>query len=456
MKTKLLRSLILLATLSVVGIIIAQIYVINANLNIQKDYLKIQYDQLTLDKKKFEEQQKIFNDRVTIALSHITEKILNIYNDPSQIYNNVKQLDTNFFVVRINDTLHPALLERLLKNEFDLSNIKEDFQYAIYDCFDNSVVFEGFVSFDSTKVNDNEKNLSDVQWEQDGHYFSVFFPNKPKFKELVHPIQIESSQIWFYTVIIIVIVFVFFGYAVWVILKQKRLSDVKNDFINNMTHELKTPISTISISSEVLLKPNITDDPERVNQYARIIYNENKRLENQVERVLQLATLDKEKIVLKKTILDIHELISQAAENFKPAIQSVGGKIELELNAKDFNVEGDKVHISNIINNLLDNARKYSEQAPEIIIKTSNEKNGICISIKDNGIGISAEAQKQIFDKFYRVPTGNVHNVKGFGLGLYYVKYMLEEHGGRVRVESRARMENESESGTTFIVYLPF
>ena len=126
------------------------------------------------------------------------------------------------------------------------------------------------------------------------------------------------------------------------------------------------------------------------------------------------------------------------------------------MNAKDFNVEGDKVHISNIINNLLDNARKYSEQAPEIIIKTSNEKNGICISIKDNGIGISAEAQKQIFDKFYRVPTGNVHNVKGFGLGLYYVKYMLEEHGGRVRVESRARMENESESGTTFIVYLPF
>lgn len=456
MKTKLLRSLILLATLSVVGIIIAQIYVINANLNIQKDYLKIQYDQLTLDKKKFEEQQKIFNDRVTIALSHITEKILNIYNDPSQIYNNVKQLDTNFFVVRINDTLHPALLERLLKNEFDLSNIKEDFQYAIYDCFDNSVVFEGFVSFDSTKVNDNEKNLSDVQWEQDGHYFSVFFPNKPKFKELVHPIQIESSQIWFYTVIIIVIVFVFFGYAVWVILKQKRLSDVKNDFINNMTHELKTPISTISISSEVLLKPNITDDPERVNQYARIIYNENKRLENQVERVLQLATLDKEKIVLKKTILDIHELIAQAAENFKPAIQSVGGKIELVLDAKDFTVEGDKVHISNIITNLLDNARKYAEQVPEIIIKTSNEKNGICISIKDNGIGISAEAQKQIFDKFYRVPTGNVHNVKGFGLGLYYVKYMVEEHGGRVRVESRARTENESEGGSTFIVYLPF
>jgi len=236
-KTKLLRSLILLATLSVVGIIIAQIYVINANLNIQKDYLKIQYDQLTLDKKKFEEQQKIFNDRVTIALSHITEKILNIYNDPSQIYNNVKQLDTNFFVVRINDTLHPALLERLLKNEFDLSNIKEDFQYAIYDCFDNSVVFEGFVSFDSTKVNDNEKNLSDVQWEQDGHYFSVYFPNKTKFQELVHPIKIEASQIWFYTLIIILIVFVFFGYAVWVILKQKRLSDVKNDFINNMTHE---------------------------------------------------------------------------------------------------------------------------------------------------------------------------------------------------------------------------
>lgn len=450
MKTSLLRPLILLATLSVVGIIIAQVYVINTNLKIQEDYSKIQEDQLKLDKKQFEEQQKIFNDRVTIALSHITEKILNIYNDPSQIYNNVKQIDTNFFVVRINDTLHPALLERLLKNEFDLSNIKEDFQYAIYDCFDNSVVFEGFVSFDSTRRNDNEKNLSEVKWEQDGHYFSVFFPNKAKFTATISPIKVETSQTWFYSVIIISIVFVFFGYAVWVILKQKRLSDVKNDFINNMTHELKTPISTISISSEVLLKPNITDDAERVHQYARIIYNENKRLENQVERVLQLATLDKEKIVLKKSMIDMHELIQSAAENFKPAVQSAGGKIELDLQATKFEIEGDKVHISNIIHNLLDNARKYSENSPEIKIKTTNEKNGISVFIKDNGIGISADAQKQIFDKFYRVPTGNVHNVKGFGLGLYYVKYMVEEHGGKVSVESSIG------KGSTFKVFLPF
>lgn len=444
-----MRPLILLATLSVVGIIIAQFYVINTNLKIQEDYSKIQEDQLKLDQKQFEEQQKIFNDRVTIALSHITEKILNIYNDPSQIYNNVKQIDTNFFVVRINDTLHPALLERLLKNEFDLSNIKEDFQYAIYDCFDNSVVFEGFVSFDSTKQNDTEKNVTDVKWEQDGHYFSVYFPNRPKFKDAIEPVKVETSQTWIYTVVIIALVFIFFGYAVWVILKQKRLSDVKNDFINNMTHELKTPISTISISSEVLLKPNITDDAERVHQYARIIYNENKRLENQVERVLQLATLEKEKIVLKKSEIDMHDLITQISENFKPAVQTAGGTVELELRAADFMIEGDKVHISNIINNLLDNARKYSENSPEIKIKTVNEKNGISVFIKDNGIGISAEAQKMIFDKFYRVPTGNVHNVKGFGLGLYYVKFMVEEHGGRVEVES------EKGKGSTFKVYFP-
>lgn len=449
MKTKLLRPLILLATLSVVGIIIAQIYVINTNLKIQEDYAKIQEDQLKLDKKQFEEQQKIFNDRVTIALSHITEKILNIYNDPSQIYNNVKQIDTNFFVVRINDTLHPALLERLLKNEFDLSNIKEDFQYAIYDCFDNSVVFEGFVSFDSTKRNDTEKNVTDMKWEQDGHYFSVYFPNRPQFKEAIEPLKIETSQTWTYTVIIIGLVFIFFGYAVWVILKQKRLSDVKNDFINNMTHELKTPISTISISSEVLLRPNITEDAERVHQYAKIIYNENKRLENQVERVLQLATLEKEKIVLKKTEIDMHDLIIQISENFKPAVQTAGGNIELDLQATHFVIEGDKVHISNIINNLLDNARKYSEGSPEINIKTTNEKSGISIYVKDNGIGISQEAQKQIFEKFYRVPTGNVHNVKGFGLGLYYVKYMVEEHGGKVSVESSPG------KGCTFKVYLP-
>jgi two-component system phosphate regulon sensor histidine kinase PhoR len=216
-----------------------------------------------------------------------------------------------------------------------------------------------------------------------------------------------------------------------------------------MTHELKTPISTISVSSEVLLREGICQDPERVNQYARIIFNENKRLESQVERVLQLATLDKEKIELRKTSIDVHGMILSCAANFRLAVEAEGGKLDLHLDATQHVMEGDRVHLTNIIYNLIDNAKKYADKEPLIVVSTANERGGILISVKDNGIGIGADALKHVFEKFYRVPTGNVHNVKGFGLGLYYVKMMTEQHQGTVSVKS------EAGKGSEFILYFP-
>jgi two-component system phosphate regulon sensor histidine kinase PhoR len=232
-------------------------------------------------------------------------------------------------------------------------------------------------------------------------------------------------------------------------IRQKRLSEIKNDFINNMTHELKTPISTIALSSEMILKGDFTADREKFYRYVGIIHKENKRLEDQVERVLNVAKLDQEKIILKKTALNMHELLEEAKENFTLNQLGNGVAINLKLDAVEPIIYADSVHITNVIYNLLDNAIKYCEMDPKITINTDNKNSGFLIEISDNGIGIKKEDIKMIFDKFYRVPTGNLHNVKGFGLGLFYVKLIVEEHFGKIEVKSKIG------EGTTFTIWLP-
>jgi two-component system phosphate regulon sensor histidine kinase PhoR len=242
----------------------------------------------------------------------------------------------------------------------------------------------------------------------------------------------------------------FFGYTITVILRQKRLSEVKNDFINNMTHELKTPISTISLSSEMILKGDFSKDEEKLKRYATIIYKENKRLENQVERVLNVAKLDQEQLVLKKETVDLHELLEEAKDNFLFNQLEQGGEIVLQLEASPCSIYADMVHITNVVYNLLDNAIKYCDKIPAINVHTTTEKEGVSIRFEDNGLGIKREDIKLIFDKFYRVPTGNIHNVKGFGLGLFYVKLIIEAHHGKIQVKSKLG------EGTTFSIWLPY
>jgi two-component system phosphate regulon sensor histidine kinase PhoR len=215
-----------------------------------------------------------------------------------------------------------------------------------------------------------------------------------------------------------------------------------------MTHELKTPISTISLSAEMMMRlPEITS--EQVHKYAGIIYKENKRLEHQVERVLNVAKLDKDQVILNKDRFDVNELLDEVKENFELHHLEKGGIITIELNATNHIIQADAVHLTNVIYNLLENAVKYCESVPSITIQTRNDKNGIWIEIEDNGIGIKKENLSLIFDKFYRVPTGNLHNVKGFGLGLYYVKLIVDAHGGKVNVKSTQG------KGTTFSLFFP-
>jgi two-component system phosphate regulon sensor histidine kinase PhoR len=430
--------LLLLATASVAGIIATQIYWLDKAFKVQRSQIDLRNEQAVAEAKQF-------NDRVTIALTNVANEILTINNDPAKLFEAVKQVRPNFFTVAINDTVHPYLLETLLRREFQQRHIAENFEYGVYDCFTDSIVYGNYVPLSADTLGGRLKGQTpQLKWEKDGHYFSVFFPDR----EAVMPEVLQPAvSTWAFSAVITFIVFVFFAYAVHIILKQKRLSEMKTDFINNMTHELKTPISTISLSSEALMGSGIAGNPDRIRQYAQLIYNENQRLRMQVERVLQLATLDREKAQLKKEPVDLHTLLVRATS----ALELTHGKDELQLScalrARESTITGDPVHLANILHNLLDNAVKYSGDRAEITVTTGQDNGEIRVSIADKGIGIPAHALPHIFHKFYRVHTGNLHDVKGFGLGLYYVKEMVKAHKGGIDVESRPG------EGTTFTMW---
>lgn len=445
MNRKTVNTVIILGVISLTCILFIQIFWIRKTVEAQQTNIEIQQKENDLSLQQFSE-------RAHIALRNVLEQISDQYADSSDLYGAVKQLRTNYFTVDIVEELHPFYLETLLKREFYVQSIDQDFQYGIYDCFTDSIVFGNVVRFtkdtgyepvkDSMPGSTSEK----LAWKKDSHYFTVLFPN-------VYNQSIESltplTSPWTYLVVIISLILVFFAFAINVILRQKRLSEIKTDFINNMTHELKTPISTIGLSSELLLKGDFTQDPERLKRYAEIIFKENKRLENQVERVLNVAKLDKEKLTLKKDQISFHELIQDAKESFDLGQTDLGGQITLELDAINDSVNVDSVHMTNVVYNLIDNAVKYCEVTPQITIATTTTNKHFILSVADNGIGIKREDQYMIFDKFYRVPTGNLHNVKGFGLGLYYVKLIVEEHGGTIHIKSGVG------KGTTFTIRLP-
>jgi two-component system, OmpR family, phosphate regulon sensor histidine kinase PhoR len=241
-----------------------------------------------------------------------------------------------------------------------------------------------------------------------------------------------------------------FAYTVIVIFRQKKLSEMKSDFINNMTHEFKTPIATISLAADSITSPSIISHQDKIKRFIEIIKQENKRMNAQVEKVLQMALLDRNEYNLKITSLNLHQIIDAAVANFSLVVDKREGIIIKKLEAENPLIEGDITHVTNMITNLMDNANKYSPDKPEITISTKNVPNGVEITVKDLGIGLSKEARKQIFDKFYRVSTGNLHNVKGFGLGLSYVKAMITAHKGQVDVKS------EPGKGSSFILFFPF
>lgn len=343
---------------------------------------------------------------------------------------------------QIEDRIDPVYLNKLLKFQLEEEGVKANFYFGIFD--QNNQFRTGNVTNPDILPKEGYKI----------HLFPNDLINHNSTMRIYFPTQIRylfSSMSWMLiaSIFIIILIFLAFYYSIRTILKQKKLSEIKNDFINNMTHELKTPISTISLACEALADPDIGATPQLMQRYLKIINAENQRLGNQVENVLKSAIWGSKAFKLNKEPGHIHEVLQDALNKLEMQLKERGGRFEISLDADQERLTFDHEHMLNVFRNLVDNAIKYCKVNPEITICTKNENGQIHISFKDNGIGISKENQKKIFDKLYRVPTGNVHDVKGFGLGLNYVKTVVEGHGGRIEVSSKVN------KGSTFTVVLP-
>ncbi|KYG81378.1 two-component system phosphate regulon sensor histidine kinase PhoR [Roseivirga ehrenbergii] len=343
--------------------------------------------------------------------------------------------------------VNPAELDTLLKREMRNRGIDLEYNYGIIERRTGKTNLINTSSVDDLENIKNSKlqaNLFPTDLQPKDYFLSVYFPSQKQFLLKQGLLPLSASGL------LMLILIGCFTYAVVVILRQKRISEIKNDFINNMTHEFKTPIATVSLATEALQDADLRKNEGIVDRYIQVIRDENKRLGMQVEKVLQIASLDKKDFRLKFETADVHDIIEKALVNIDILVQKRQGSISSQLLASNPIIEADKVHLTNIIYNLLDNANKYSPEPPEIHIRTENISTGVIIKISDKGIGMSREDIDKIFEKFYRVSTGNIHDVKGFGLGLSYVKNIVEMHKGTISVKS------DLGKGSTFKVYLPF
>jgi two-component system, OmpR family, phosphate regulon sensor histidine kinase PhoR len=332
-------------------------------------------------------------------------------------------------------------VDRLIAQSIKRSGIKTKYEYVIKDIFQTpyfqSANFRNEYLNSALRV---QLTLDNAPFQETLYLY---------FEEDNNYILRQLGWIIAASIIFTIIIISAFALTVRQMFAQKKLSEIKSDFINNMTHELKTPLATISLAIDALTNEKVIHDTEKIRYYSAMIKDENKRMNKQVEKILQAARIERQEIKLNLQTLNAHDIIHKVADNLSLQIQERQGTLTLKLAAHRHLINADDVHFSNIIFNLLDNAIKYSNDQPRIEVETLNQGGMLAIRVKDNGIGMNKETQARVFEKFYRAHTGNLHNVKGFGLGLSYVKAMAEAHGGKVKVESTPG------KGSTFSVYFP-
>lgn len=419
MKKNRIYQVIILGTISLVGIIIFQVFWI--------------YNTFSSDEKQLDLSIKN-------ALFNVAHQMAEFNDSQTPNINPVNQVNSNSFVVNIDDIIDPIILEHFLETEFDKSHIKIDYEYAIYDCESDAMVHVKRINISGKKENKLEEGAF-KKFDDFNYYFSIRFPNKARS-------VLQDMNVWAISGFVLITAFLFFIYAIFVIIRQKKLSEVQKDFINNMTHELKTPISTIGISAQVISEPNIAQQPERLAQYASIITHQNQRLEKQVEKVLKSTLAEKGKIQLDLESFSLNDCISHVIRDFELKAKEKQGEIIFQPSNEVSIIEADKSHFENLLFNLFDNALKYCDIQPKVEVSIQMTSSKILLSIADNGIGIEDKYRKKIFNKFFRIPTGDVHNVKGFGLGLDYVKNIVKAHHWKITVKSRL------EKGSIFTIIM--
>ena len=415
MKNRTIRNVAILGSIAIAGVISVQIYWINQALNLQ---------------------QKQFQESVFISLKRVAERISDYNKMDFPVKNPVKQISSDYFIVNIREVIDANILKLYLNKEFHRSNIHTDYEFAIYDCSSEKMVYGEYVSF-----NKNERivKLGELpKYDEFIYYFGINFPKQTSY-------LIAGNTLWIIFSFLLMITVSFFVYALNIILRQKHLSELQKDFINNMTHEFKTPISTINIASDVLLGDDHIKNNVDLSNYTQIIKEQNERLNWQVEKVLQITEIEQGRMNLKSEKIHLNESIKSVVGSVKLNLETKGGDVITNLLAKNDLINCDKLHLTNVLYNIIDNAIKYSEENPQINIETSEMAGFLYLSISDNGIGIAEEHIENVKNKFFRVPTGRVHNVKGFGLGLYYVSQVCKAHHWDWEIKS------EKEKGTSVL-----
>lgn len=412
MSNKTVWWVIVLGTIAIAGIISLQLYWFIKALDIKEQELQ---------------------RNVTIALYNTSRHLANHQRIPLPATGLIKTISPTYYQVRLNSAIDPRDLEKYLLSELESVGIQEDFEYAIHNSITDEIVFVKHIIYNKgeriIEPRKDRKNPSVLSNKNNLNYFTFRFPSRDSFVMRELQTSVITSSILLMTVI-------FFAYAMYVILRQQRMSQLQKDFINNMTHEFKTPISTIKIAAESFKhNPDIMQN-ERLKKYVHIITEQNERLNAQVEKVLQLARIEKDQFKLNKEKINLHEYILATLESVEVKLQEVKGQYETQLHAQQYWIMADALHLTNVLHNIYDNAIKYKRDVPKIQIATEDVGSQIRLSITDFGKGIRKEDIPKLFNKFYRVPTGDVHDVKGFGLGLYYVKSICDAHGWLIEIES--------------------
>ncbi|MBX5439685.1 MAG: HAMP domain-containing histidine kinase [Thermoflavifilum sp.] len=417
MKSSTLRKLVIVGALLMTCVLAAQIYWL------QKTYAL---------------EEKEFNVKVHSALNEVVQRIRLSQRDSTPFIEAVERPETDYYIADIKYHINGDSIENYLKRALEENDLFTSYQFGIYNASTHKfehVETESFNPEDSPHI----QPFPPIHKEED--YLAVLFTNRKKY-------IIGEMNFWIFSTLTLIVVIIAFALTLLILLRQKLLSEIQKDFINNMTHEFRTPISTIQLSAEVLKQAAPIQQHPRLLNYTRIIEHESSHLEQQVERVLQIAQIERANPRLHIEKLNVHNIIQRCIMDFEYLIQQKSGRFNLRLEATQTCVEADALHFTNILFNLIDNAIKYSP-TPIITVRTWNDAQKIYISVQDNGIGIPRQYHKMLFSQFFRVPTGNVHEVKGFGLGLNYVKLYTRAFKGKVTVES------EPGKGSNFTLSFP-
>ncbi|HLP63981.1 HAMP domain-containing sensor histidine kinase [Flavobacterium sp.] len=416
MKAKNLNIIIVLGLIATIGILIAQ---------------------LLWTREAFSVEEQKFSQKTHVALLEVVKKLYNSSNSELPVNNPIKKVANDYYIVNVENDFQPDILEYYLKTEFAKFNINTDYEYAMYNCESDEMVYGNYISFSNKKA-----KKSDVYFpkhENLVYYFAVRFPNETSY-------LLSSLRFWFLLSLALIVILLIYVYSIYTIIQQKKYSELQRDFINNMTHEFKTPLSSILLASSYLNKQESIKKDEKLEKYTEIIISQSKKLNSHIEQILNIAKSDNEPMKMVMTEVTVVPIVKEVIENLQLRNPNLVAKINTD---KDYIIKADEFHFTNIIYNLMDNSVKYCDGNPEIIVAITEEKNQIRMDFSDNGIGISNKNLNFIFDKFYRIPSTKSNEVNGFGLGLYYVKKICTQHHWKIFAS------NNNDKGITISIVIP-